>query len=76
MDKLIRRHTQTILSAAIDAVKPDAAVRRALEGKDFPGRVVLVAAGKAGWQMAKAAWDCLGSRIDRGIVVTNAETCG
>ena len=70
MDKLLRSHADAIVSDAIAAVKPDAAVRRALEGKNFPGRVVLVAAGKAGWQMAKAAWDCLGSRIDRGIVVT------
>ena len=27
-------------------------------------------AGKAGWQMAKAAHDCLGDRIDAGVVVT------
>jgi hydroxypyruvate reductase len=49
---------------------PDAAVIRALEGKSFPGRVILVAVGKAAWQMAKAAVDTLGSRIDDGIVIT------
>ncbi len=70
MDKLLRSHADTIVSAAISAVKPDAAVRRALSGAEFPGRVVLVAAGKAAWQMAKAAWEQLGDRIDRGIVVT------
>lgn len=49
---------------------PDAAVVRALEGASFPGRIILVAAGKAAWQMAKAAHDCLGDRIDGGIVIT------
>ena len=58
------------MSAAIAAVLPDAAVARALEGAAFQGRVILVAAGKAAWQMAKAAKDCLGDRIDDGIVIT------
>ena len=70
MDKLLRSHADAIVSDAIAAVKPDAAVRRALKGKNFPGRVVLVAAGKAAWQMAKAAHDCLGDTIHQGIVVT------
>ena len=70
MDQHLRNHADAIVSASIRAVQPDAAVRRALEGREFPGRVVLVAAGKAGWQMAKAAYDCLGSRIDSGVVVT------
>ncbi|MDO5545559.1 MAG: glycerate kinase, partial [Eubacteriales bacterium] len=30
----------------------------------------LIAAGKAAWQMAKAAYDHLGNRIDSGVVVT------
>ena len=70
MDLTLRSHADTIISASVRAVQPDAAVRRALEGRTFPGRVVLVAAGKAAWQMAKAAHDCLGSRIDAGVVVT------
>ena len=70
MDMQLRTHADKIVAASIKAVQPDEAVRRALEGKVFPGRVVLVAAGKAGWQMAKAAYDCLGSRIDSGVVVT------
>jgi len=36
----------------------------------FPGRVILVSAGKAAWQMAKAAHTYLGSRIETGIVIT------
>ena len=70
MDQLLRAHADAIVAAAIRAVQPDDAVRRALEGQDFPGRILLVAAGKAAWQMAKAAHDCLGSRIDSGVVVT------
>ena len=70
MNKELRTHANQIIEEAIHAVRPDAAVRRALEGKTFPGKVVLVSAGKAGWQMAKAAYDVLGSRIDTGVVVT------
>jgi len=70
MNTLLRSHADKIIEASINAVKPDEAVARALFGKEFPGRVVLVAAGKAGWQMAKSAHDCLGDRIDAGVVVT------
>ena len=70
MNKLLRSHADAIVKASIQAVLPDNAVRRALENEEFPGRVVLVAAGKAAWQMAKAAYDYLGSRIDSGVVVT------
>ncbi len=70
MNQLLRSHADEIVQKAIAAVQPDAAVRRALEGADFPGRVVLVAAGKAAWQMAKAASDFLGDRIGDGVVVT------
>ena len=70
MDKNLRAKADSIIVSAINAVKPDEAVSRALTGKEFPGRVVLVAAGKAAWQMAKAAYDCLGDRIDSGVVVT------
>lgn len=59
-----------IVTSAIDAVKPDAAVRRALQGATFPGRVFLVAVGKAGWQMAHAALQCLPTPPAQGIVVT------
>ena len=70
MDKLLRAHADQIIRASIEAVLPDSAVQRALEGKQFPGRVFLVAAGKAAWQMAKAAYDKMGSRITGGVVVT------
>ena len=70
MNQLLREHADKIVREAIAAVQPDAAVKRALDGREFPGRVLLVAAGKAAWQMAKAASDCLGSRIENGVVVT------
>ena len=70
MNQTLRRHADQIIRGAIAAVQPDAAVQRALAEMRFPGRVLLVAAGKAAWQMAKAASDCLGSRIENGVVIT------
>ncbi len=70
MNQQLRQHADEIIRDAIRAVLPDAAVKRALEGKEYPGRVLLVAAGKAAWQMAKAASDHLGDRIEAGVVVT------
>ena len=70
MDKKLRANADAIVAASIKAVLPDEAVNRALAGKEFPGRVLLVSAGKAAWQMAKAAYDCLGDRIEGGVVVT------
>ena len=67
----LRENANQIMNAALAAAMPDAAVQAALEKAEFSeGRLVLVAAGKAGWQMAKAAYDQLGSRIDGGVVVT------
>ncbi len=70
MNEKLREISDHIINEAIKAVLPDAAVKRALEGKDFPGKIVLVAMGKAAWQMAKAAEECLGDKIDKGVVVT------
>ena len=70
MDRSLRKTADAIVRAGIEAVLPDAAVARALERFDpGGGRVVLVAAGKAAWQMARAALDCLG-HVDAGIVIT------
>ena len=69
MDQKLRQDADAIIRAAIAAVLPDEAVRRALKGRHFPGRVLLVAAGKAAWQMARAAVEALGP-VDAGIVVT------
>lgn len=66
----LRRDAQAIITGAIAAVRPDAAVRRALHGHSFSGKVILVAVGKAAWSMARAAHDVLGELIDAGIVIT------
>jgi len=67
----LRENANQIITAALDAAMPDTAVRAALEKAEFSsGKLILVAAGKAGWQMAKAAYDQLGSRIDGGVVIT------
>ncbi len=66
----LRRDAEQIITASIRAVLPDEAVGRALrEFHPGPGRTVLVAAGKAAWQMAKAAVTVLGT-VDSGILVT------
>ena len=70
MNQTLRNHADRIVREAIAALQPDAAVQRALSGRKFTGRVLLAAAGKAAWQMAKAASDCLGDRIENGVVVT------
>ena len=66
----LREDAKYIYTRAIEAVLPDEAVRRALAGQNFPGRVILVAAGKAAWRMASAAKAALGGRIETGIVIT------
>ena len=66
-----RTDAQQIIQSALAACLPDAAVRRALEGKEFSGgRIYLVAAGKAAWQMAQCAAQMLGDRLTAGVVVT------
>ena len=67
----IREDADRIIRESILKVLPDQAVAEALRGKTFSGgRLVVAAAGKAAWQMAKAARDCLGDRISAGVVVT------
>ena len=67
----IHTDAQTIIQEALTACLPDQAVRRALEGRTFgAGRVFLVAAGKAAWQMADCTARLLGDRLEAGVVVT------
>ena len=73
MNEILRDHAQKIIDASIAAVLPDEAVRRAMaEIPQSTGKTVLVAAGKAAWQMANAAAKCL-DKLDGGIVVTKYE---
>ena len=67
----LRQDADAIIAAALQAALPDTAVRKALEDQDFgQGKLVLVALGKAAWQMAQTACGILGKRISDGIVVT------
>ena len=70
MNPTLRRDADAIIRSSLNAVLPDEAVRRALNAfAPRGGRVLLVAAGKAAWQMAHAAVKALG-RVDGGVVVT------
>ncbi len=68
----LRQDADKIIQSAITSALPDTAVHAALKDIQFnpKGRVILVALGKAAWQMAAAAHDYLGERIDEGIVIT------
>lgn len=70
MSQSLRIDAERIVRSAIESVKPDKAVRRAMAQLQFPGRIVLVSVGKAAWQMANAALKCLPGRIGSGIVLT------
>ena len=69
MDRELYQEALRITDQAIRNVKPDAAVKRALSEMPHSGRIFLVAAGKAAWQMADAAVKTLGQMED-GVVVT------
>ena len=71
MSENLRKDADRIIDRAIKESLPDSAVRKALQ--EFPetkGKVVLIAVGKAAWQMADAAYGFLGERITSGVVVT------
>ena len=70
MNQQLQADANAIIAASIEAVKPDEAVQRALQSfRPGTGRTLLVATGKAAWQMAYAAVKCLG-KVDGGVVVT------
>ena len=67
----LRHDAEFVIKEAIQAVLPDEAVKSALKNKEFgKGKIYLVAAGKAAWQMAKTAADTIGDKIEAGVVVT------
>ena len=70
MNQILRADAERIVASSIEAVKPDEAVQRALQTfTPKSGKTLLVATGKAAWQMAHAAVKVLG-RVDGGVVVT------
>jgi len=67
----IYQDAKAIMDAALQAAMPDTAVEKAL--RQLPpvqGKLVLIAAGKAAWQMSAAAYQTLGDRIHHGVVCT------
>lgn len=68
----LREQADFIVKRSIEAVMPDEAVRRALDEIEFDsgGKIILIAAGKAGYEMARAAAERLGGRISDGVVIT------
>ncbi len=70
MNSLLRKDAEEIVRSAVSAVMPEEAVRRALAGKRFSGRVFLIAVGKAAPRMAKAALDVLECPVTDGLVIS------
>lgn len=70
MGASLRKDAETIIADSIREVQPDSAVIRALKETTLNGKIKLVAAGKAAWQMAKAASNYLGERLEQGSVIT------
>ena len=72
---------RAIIDDAIRAVLPEAAVREALSKPAFTerkgkGRIVVASIGKAGWRMAKAAVDILGSGVTGAVVTKYGHSMG
>ncbi|MCQ2401281.1 MAG: DUF4147 domain-containing protein [Lachnospiraceae bacterium] len=60
-----------IIDNALKSAMPGNAVKKALSGMDLQcNELVLIAAGKAAWEMANAAYAELGTAVKRGVVVT------
>ena len=70
MKETLRRDAERAARAAIRAVLPEDAVRRALAGMAFPGRVYLIAAGTAAPRMARAALSVLTVPVTDGLVIS------
>ena len=69
----VREDALIIIKESIKAVLPEAAVIKALEKKKFIGNIVVIAIGKAAWNMAHAAKVTLGHKVTKGVVVTKYE---
>ena len=70
MNRKLRIDAEKAAYTAINAVLPEGAVRRALLGKQFPGRVFLIAVGKAAPRMTQAALSALSVPVTEGIVIS------
>ena len=66
----LREDVLKISDAAIKAVYPENAVKKALANFENEGEIKVVAIGKAAWRMANAARESLADRISAGMVIT------
>ena len=74
---MFRTDAQHIYENAIKDNLPDSAVKKALETlPEYSGKLILVAIGKAAYQMGKTAYECLKDKIDSGIIITKYEHSG
>ncbi|SEO12590.1 glycerate kinase [Paenibacillus sp. OV219] len=69
----LREQALRIIEGSIKAVLPEAAVIKALHDRPAARQAVVVAIGKAAWNMAHAAEQVLGDSIRQGIVITKYE---
>ncbi len=68
---LLQQDVQSIIHAAFLDVMPDKAVKKTLGTLEFDsGEIVVIAVGKAAWQMAQTASGILRERISRGLIIT------
>ena len=70
MNQKLRQNAEKAVRTAIHAVMPEDAVCRALKGKQFPGRVFLLAVGKAAPRMTQAALSVLSVPVTDGLVIS------
>ena len=70
MNRKLRKDAEKAVRAAIGSVLPEKSVVRALQGRSYPGRVYLVAVGKAAWRMAAAALKTLETPVAGGLVIS------
>ena len=70
MNRKLRIDAEKAACTAINAVMPEGSVHRALLGKQFRGRVFLLAVGKAAPRMARAALSALSVPVAEGVVIS------
>lgn len=68
----MNQDAKRIIDRALEEAMPGAAVRQALDKITIPdeGKLIIVAAGKAAWEMGSAAATALEARLTSGIVIT------
>lgn len=67
----IKQDAETIVHEVIHSALPDIAVKNALQEIDLGnGNLYVISIGKAGWTMAMAVQEVLGTRITKGICIT------